>query len=63
MLRIEEQRKKLKHFLKLAKQLKSTKDEKKIKEFLKYLKEVQKPLPMSKINELKQLEIMSSPYN
>eukprot|EP00347_Sterkiella_histriomuscorum_P012419 403368653 len=63
MFRIEEQRRKLKNFLKLAKQLKSTKDEKKIKEFLKYLKTEQKPLPYQKINELKSLEIMSSPYN
>ena len=39
MLRIEEQKRKLKHFLKLARQLKSSKDEKKIKEFLKFLKE------------------------
>ncbi|CDW71171.1 UNKNOWN [Stylonychia lemnae] len=62
-LRIEEQRRKLKNFLKLARQLKSTKDEKKIKEFLKYFKTEQKPLPYKKINELKSLEIMSSPYN
>lgn len=43
--------------------MKSSKDEKKIKEFLKYLKEHKKPLPYAKINELKSLEIMSSPYN
>ena len=62
-LRIEEQRRKLKNFLKLARQMKSTQDEKKIKEFLKYLKEVQKPLPLSKIKELRNLELMGSPYN
>lgn len=49
--------------MKLARQLKSNKDEKKIKEFLKFLKEQQQPLPISKIKELKSLEIMSSPYN
>lgn len=43
--------------------MKSTQDEKKIKEFLKYLKEVQKPLPLSKIKELRNLELMGSPYN
>jgi hypothetical protein len=62
-LRVEEQKRKLKHFLKLARQLKSEKDEKKIKELLGVLKSTKKPLPASKINELKKLEIMSSPYN
>lgn len=62
-LRIEEQKRKLKHFMKLAKQLKSLKDLKKIKDMLLYLKQTQKPLPLSKMNELKMLEIMSSPYN
>ena len=62
-IRLEDQRRKLKSFLKLAKQVKSMQDEKKIKEFLRYLKEVHKPLPMSKIKELRSLELMSSPYN
>ena len=36
--RIEEQKRKLKHFLKLARQLKSSRDEKKIKELMHTLK-------------------------
>lgn len=30
---------------------------------LEIIKETKKPLPMSKINELKKLELMASPYN
>lgn len=63
LLRIEEQKRKLKSFLKLAKQLHSQKDEVKIREMLAIIKQTKKPLPISQINELKQLEIMASPYN
>ena len=34
-----------------------------IRELLEYLNETQKPLPMARINELKMLEMMASPYN
>ena len=30
---------------------------------IKQLDETRRPLPLSKINELKQLELMASPYN
>ena len=34
-----------------------------IKDMIRQLDETQKPLPMSRVNELKQLELMASPYN
>jgi hypothetical protein len=61
--RVDDQRRKLKSFLKLALQLKSNKDELKIKELLDHLKLTKRPLPMAKINELKYLDLMASPYN
>jgi hypothetical protein len=61
--RLNEQKRKLNHFLKLAQQMKSVADENKINELLEVLTTTKKPLAMSKINELKLLEMMSSPYN
>jgi hypothetical protein len=49
--------------LKLAKQLKTIKDEEIILGLLLIIKETKRPLPMAKINELKKLELMASPYN
>lgn len=41
----------------------SSADEKKINELLQQINNTKKPLPMKKINELKALEMMASPYN
>jgi hypothetical protein len=58
-----EQKRKLRKFLDLSKQLQKPKDEKKIKDLLSVLQESNKPLPMKYIGELKVLEIMGSPYS
>ena len=62
-IRIEEQKRKLSGFLKLAKQLKSQQDQQVIVELIEVIKDSKKPLPISKINELKKLELMASPYS
>ncbi len=63
-LACEDQRRKLKKVLELAKQLNKKKDAAKIKEMLQQLVgEAQRPLPLSTINELRKLELMESPYS
>lgn len=61
--RLEDQRRRLESFLSLAQQAKSKRDINKIQEMIKQIDETQKPLPMTRINELKLLELMASPYN
>ena len=61
--RIEDQRRRLESFLCLAQQAKSKKDIVKIQDMIRQIDETGKPLPMSRINELKLLELMASPYN
>lgn len=62
-LACDDQKRKLKKVLDLAKQLNKKKDEVKIKEMLEKVSEQQRPLPMSIINELRKLELMESPYS
>ena len=61
--RVEDQRRRLESFLTLARQSKSKKDIAMIKDMIHQLDETKKPLPMSRVNDLKQLELMASPYN
>lgn len=61
--RLEDQRRRLESFLSLAQQAKSKRDIHKIQDMIKQIDETQKPLPMTRINELKLLELMASPYN
>ena len=61
--RLEDQRRRLESFLSLAQQAKSKRDILKIQEMIKQIDDTGRPLPMSKINELKTLELMASPYN
>lgn len=60
---MEEQRRRLEHFLSVAKQVRAFKDVLKIKELLKELQESGKALPHARINELRNLDVMTSPYN
>ena len=59
----EEQRRRLDHFLSVAKQAKARNDIKKIQELINELVLTNKCLPNARINELKYLELMTSPYN
>lgn len=59
----DDQKRKLKKVMELAKQLNKKKDATKIKEMLQQVAESQKPLPMGTINELRKLELMESPYS
>ena len=59
----DDQKRKLKKVLELAKQLNKKKDAAKIKEMLDLVGESQRPLPMSTVNELRKLELMESPYS
>lgn len=59
----EEQRRRLEHFLAVSKQAKFEKDIIKVKAMLKELKKSDKPLSIQRITELKNLDVMSSPYN
>jgi len=61
--RMEDQKRRLESFMTLARQAKSQKDQHKIRELLEELKRTQRPLPISRVNELKLLELMTSPYN
>ena len=61
--RLEDQRRRLESFLSLAQQAKSKRDINKIQDMIKQIDETGKPLPMSRINELRMLELMASPYN
>ena len=63
MSRVDDQRRRLESFLCLAQQAKSKKDISKIQDMIKQIDDSGKPLPMTKINELKLLELMASPYN
>jgi phage-related tail protein len=60
---MEEQRRRLEHFLSVAKQARARNDIKKIEELLEELLTSQKSLSHNRINELKHLEVMTSPYN
>ena len=62
-LACDDQKRKLKKVLELAKQLNKKKDAAKIKEMLDLVGESQRPLPMSTVNELRKLELMESPYS
>ncbi len=57
------QRKRLKHFLKVASEVRAVKDVMKIKELIRELTESKRPLPYLRINELRYLDVMTSPYN
>ena len=61
--RVEDQRRRLESFLSLAQQAKSKRDIVKIQEMIRQIDETGKPLPVSRINELRLLELMASPYN
>ena len=58
---MEEQRRRLEHFKSVAKQARARNDVKKIQELLDELHSSEKCLPQSRINELKHLEVMTSP--
>ena len=60
---MQEQMRRLKHFLQVAKQVRAFKDVLKIKELIKELQETNKALPAVRINELRNLDVMTSPYN
>lgn len=60
---MEEQRRRLEHFLAVSKMARAYKDISKVKELLKELQDSGKPLPFQRINELKSLDVMASPYN
>jgi len=62
-VRIDDQRRRLESFLLLARQAQAKRDITKIKDLIRQIDETSKPLPMSRINELKMLELMTSPYN
>ena len=61
--RLEDQRRRLESFLSLAQQAKSKRDIQKIQDMIRQIDETGKPLPLTRINELKLLELMASPYN
>jgi len=63
MNHMEEQRRRLQHFLSVAKQVRAFKDVLKIKELIKELTDTEKALPAHRINELRELDVMTSPYN
>lgn len=60
---MEDQRRRLEHFLAVAKMARAFQDIAKIKDLLNELHMIGKPLPYSRINELKALDVMTSPYN
>ena len=60
---MEEQRRRLQQFLSVAKQVRAFKDVLKIKELIKELTDTEKALPAHRINELRELDVMTSPYN
>ena len=60
---MEEQRRRLEHFLNVAQQARARTDIKKIEELLAELLSTGRLLSHSRINELKHLEVMTSPYN
>ncbi len=60
---MEEQRRRLEHFLQVARQARARSDIKKIEELLEELLTSGKSLSHPRINELKHLEVMTSPYN
>jgi len=60
---VQEQKRQLKKFLHLTRQLHKGKDEKKVIELIKRAKATAEPLPLAELNELKNLEIMESPYS
>lgn len=59
----EEQRRRLHHFLQVAKQVRANKDVAKIKSLIKELTDSGRALPHARINELRSLDVMTSPYN
>ena len=61
--RMEDQRRRLEGFLLLARQANAKKDQKRINDLLSELDSTKKPLPFARIQELKLLELMASPYN
>lgn len=61
--RAEEQRRRLEHFLAVAKKARANADVVKIKELLRELLASGKCLPQWRISQLKRLEVMTSPYN
>ena len=63
MNHMEEQRRRLEHFLSVAKQVRAFKDVLKIKELIKELADSGKALSAPRINELQELDVMTSPYN
>lgn len=60
---VQEQKRQLKKFLQLTRQLRKGKDEKKVIDLIKRAKASAEPLPLVELNELKTLEIMESPYS
>ena len=59
----EEQRRRLDHFMTVAHQARAKNDIVKIQELINELVSSKKCLPNARINELKYLELMTSPYN
>ena len=60
---MEEQRLRLEHFLSVATQVRAMRDVAKVRELLRELHETGKSLPLSRMNELRNLQVMTSPYN
>lgn len=60
---MEEQRNRLEHFLSVATQVRAMRDAAKIREMLKELHETGQALPLQRMNELRNLQVMTSPYN
>lgn len=60
---MEEQRNRLEHFLSVATQVRAMRDVAKIRELLRELHETGKALPLQRMNELRNLQVMTSPYN